>query len=92
MLIASARLASTIFDRWEAPRVGLQADDDTRGLLRIGLPPVEEDHGLGFALPEDCPPLAVSTNPWLWRGARFSLDIERGLAKALWGLEFPSDD
>ena len=48
--IISARLTSATSDKWEALQLGRRFDDNTRGLLRIGLLPTEADCGLGFAL------------------------------------------
>ena len=92
MLIASARLALATSDTWEVAAVGCRPDDNARGLLQFGHPPTEPDCLLGLALPDDGPAPVLSTDPWLGLGARFSLDIDRGLAKALWASNFPSDD
>ena len=89
MLIASARLASATSDTWEVAPAGCRPDDDVRGLFRVGRPPIEANGLLGLALPDAGLAPTVSTDPWFGPGGRFSLDTERGLAKALWASNFP---
>ena len=89
LFIASARLASATYDTWEVAAVGCRPDDDVKGLLRFGRLPTEADCRPGFALPNAGPTPAVFTDPWLGLGTRFSLDTERGLAKALWASNLP---
>ena len=89
MLTASTRLASATSDNWKAPGIGRRPNDNARELLRVGLPSTEEDRGLGFPLPIDWLPPAISTDLWLWHRARFSFDTDHGLAKALWASNFP---
>ena len=76
LLIASARLASATSDTWQVAAAGCRLDDDARGLLRFGHPPIEADCRLDLPLPDEGPAHAVSTNLWLGPGARFSLDTE----------------
>ena len=46
------------------------------GLFRVGRPPTEADGLLGLALPDAGVALAVSTDPWLGPGGRFSLETK----------------
>ena len=84
--MASARLA---LDTWEVAPAGCRPDDDARRLFRIGRSPPEPDGLLGLALAGAGLASAVSTDPWLGPGGRFSLEMDRGLAKALWASNFP---
>ena len=87
--MAFARLASATSDTWEVVAAGCRPNDDARGLFWVGCPPTEPDGLLDLALLDAGLAPVVSTNPWLGLGGRFSLDIERGLAKALWASNFP---
>ena len=87
--MASARLASATSDTWEVAPAGCRPDDDAKGLFRFSRSPPEPNGLLGLALPEAGLAPAVSTDPWLGPGGRLSLEMDRGLAKALWASNFP---